>query len=184
MTSPENVKLAISNPSIVRKIFISSFSILLIICASQASARRLYDAGLNSTVPSVVQAARRGRTVVEALCQYEDELRSHTTGSVNIEEKLTSILHRAAELVGRAGLESAAASPITAPVLLSDFLALDAYSTLSGNDSDILAPHANDLLLQGQDSNLPLQNGWLGQSGLVDWSKIFLTTGDPGLFGP
>lgn len=123
--------------------------------------------------------------MVEALCQYEDELRNERPGPSNIEEKLTSILHRAAELVERAGLESAAASPLAAPVLLSDFLALDAYSNLSGNDSDILAPQLSDnTLLQGQDNAIPLQNGWLGQGGLVDWSRVFLTTGDPGLFGP
>lgn len=150
---------------------------------------RFYDAGLNSTVPSVIQAARRGRTVLEALCQYEDELRQEASrkSNINIEEKLTSVLHRAAELVETAGLESAAASPIAAPVLLSDFLALDAYSTLSGNDSDILGPPQQSMLLSHQhqqDLGMPLQNGWLGQNGLVDWSRVFLTTGDPGLFGP
>lgn len=133
----------------------------------------------------MVQAARRGRTVVEALCQYEDELRNQRPGPVNIEEKLTSILHRAAELVETAGLESAAASPLAAPVLLSDFLALDAYSNLSGNDSDLLGTQlTGNALVQGQNDAIPLQNGWLGQGGLVDWGRVFLTTGDPGLFGP
>ena len=151
---------------------------------AQASARRLYEAGLNSTVPSVVQAARRGRTVIEALCQYEDELRNEGAGPTDIEKKLTSILHRAAELIERAGLESAAASPIAAPVLLSDFLALDTYSNILGDDSECLAPQTGEFLLQGQDNPVPLQNGWLGEGGLVDWSRIFMNTGDPGLFGP
>lgn len=122
--------------------------------------------------------------MIDALCQYEDELRQDAGRPFNIEEKLTGVLHRAAELVEAAGLESAAASPIAAPVLLSDFLALDAYSTISGSDSDILATHNNGMMSQYQDSTLPLQNGWLNQGGLVDWSKVFLTTGDPGLFGP
>ncbi|KAK9893613.1 hypothetical protein P389DRAFT_114074 [Cystobasidium minutum MCA 4210] len=166
MTNSQPVKLALSNPSI-------------------ASARRFYDAGLNSTVPSVVQAARRGCTVMDALSQYEDELRRDASGGTNIEERLTGVLQRAAELVEAAGLESAAASPIAAPVLLSDFLALDAYSTVSGAESDILASYTNTHLPpQLQEGSLPLQNSWLGEGGLVDWSKVFLTTGDPGLFGP
>ena len=121
---------------------------------------------------------------MDALCQYEDEIRRDTIGSGNIEDKLTNMLHRAAEMVEAAGLESAAASPIAAPVLLSDFLALDAYSTVSGSESDILATYHNQHLSQQLDGTLPLQNGWLGEGGLVDWSKVFLTTGDPGLFGP
>jgi hypothetical protein len=100
-----------------------------------------------------------------------------------VEETLTAVLQRAAELVETAGIESAAASPIAAPVFLSDFLALDTYSGLDGtNDSDLLVqPSGSMALYQDMGAGLPLQNNWLGNNSLVDWNSLLT---DPGLFGP
>lgn len=189
MAHPEATKLAVSIPSIVSTLVSHNapqqslrLTHLGSLCArSQVAARDFYAAGMASTVSSVIQAAKRGQTVIDSLCHYEDELRAGSAGydGSNMEKALTEVLHRTTELVERAGIASAAASPTAAPLVLSDFLALDAYS---------MAPSDSDLLGVGDPSHalhigegIPLQDEWLGQTGLVDWSSIFT---DPGLFGP